>query len=57
MSLKEIGLDISAIYLGKDCSSRNKTKLKKVASNLNLDIYQMKVNNQSKKFDMCFDVL
>lgn len=57
LSLKEIGLEISAIYLGKDCSSRNKTKLRKAASNLNLDIYQMKVNNQSKKFDMCFDKL
>lgn len=54
VDLKEIGLEISAIYLGKDCSNRNKNKLKKVASNLNVDIYQMKVNNQSKKFDMYF---
>lgn len=55
VSLKNIGLEISAIYLGKDCSNRNKNKLKKVASNLNVDIYQMKVNNQSKKFDMYFE--
>ena len=54
VGLEEIGLEISAIYVGKDCSSRNKNKLKTLSSDLMIDIYQMEVNNQSKKFDMCF---
>lgn len=54
VTLKEIGLEISAIYLGKDCSNRNKNKLKKIALDLKTDMYQMEVNNQSEKFDMCF---
>lgn len=57
VELKEIGLKANAIYLGKDCSSRNESKLKKAADNLNIDIYQMKINNRSRKFDMCFDKL
>lgn len=57
VGLKDIGLEISAIYLGKDCNIRNKNKLKNILSNLMIDIYQMKVNNQSKKFDMCFEAL
>lgn len=57
VGLEEIGLDISAIYLGKDCSSRNKNKLKKISSNLMIDIYQMEVDNQSKKFDMSYKKL
>lgn len=57
VGLKDIGLEISAIYLGKDCSSRNKNQLKKAASNLNIDIYQMEVNNKSRKFDMCYNKL
>lgn len=57
VGLEEIGLDISAIYLGKDCSSRNKNKLKKLSTDLMIDIYQMEVDNQSKKFDMSYKKL
>lgn len=57
VNLKNIGLDISAIYVGKDCTNRNKNKFKKVASKLNVEIYQMNVNNQSKKFDMYFETI
>lgn len=57
LGLRDIGLEISAIYLGKDCSNRNKKKLKEIASNLHVDINQMRVDNQSKKFDMCFEIL
>lgn len=57
LGLRDIGLEISAIYLGKDCSNRNKKKLKEIASNLHADIYQTRVDNQSRKFDMCFEIL
>ncbi len=57
LGLRDIGLEISAIYLGKNCSNRNKKKLKEIASNLHADIYQMRVDNQSRKFDMCFEIL
>ncbi len=55
VGLKDIGLEISAIYLGKDCSIRNQNRLKGVSINLGIDLYKMRVNNQSRKFDMCFD--
>lgn len=57
LGLGDVGLEISAIYLGKDCSNRNKKKLKEIAANLHVDIYQMRVDNQSRKFDMCFEIL
>jgi len=34
VDLKDIGLEISAIYLGKDCSIRNQNRLKGVSINL-----------------------
>lgn len=55
MDLKCIGLEMCAIYLGKDCCSRNKNKLKNLSKDLGIVLYQMKVNNQSRKFDMCFE--
>ena len=55
VDLKDIGLEISAIYLGKDCSIRKQNRLKGVSINLGIDLYKMRVNNQSRKFDMCFD--
>ncbi len=51
---KEVGLKMKAIYIGKDCSKRNKKNLKDVANKLKIDIYQMSVNEQSSYFDMNF---
>lgn len=57
ISLKEIGLEINAIYVGKDCSDRNKKNLKDVAANLKVDLYKMKINEESTNFDMSFDLI
>jgi len=57
ISLKEIGLEINAIYVGKDCSDRNKKKLKDVTANLKVDLYKMKINEESTNFDLSFDAI
>lgn len=54
---KEMGLKMRAIYIGKDCSIRNKKGLKDIAAWLKIEIYQMSVNEQGSFYDMSFDKL
>jgi hypothetical protein len=55
LSDKEMGIKMKAIYIGKDCSIRNKKKLMDIATGLKIEKYQMSVNEHSSYFDMCFD--
>lgn len=50
--LNKIGIKIKAIYLGKECSARNKKNLYKTAKNMGIDIYQMDIKNKSDDFSM-----
>lgn len=54
---EEIGLKMRAIYIGKDCSNRNKKKLIDMVGRSKIEMYQMSVNEQSLFFDMSFDSL
>lgn len=55
VALKNIGLEINSIYLGKNCNRVNSNKLAKVASDISIDIYKMSVDNSSRNFDMKYE--
>lgn len=52
---EELGIKMKTLYIGKDCSNRNKKKLKDIAGKHKIAIYQMSVNQQSSYFDMSFN--
>lgn len=50
--LNQIGVKIKAIYLGRDCSTRNKKNLYHTSQKLGIDIFQMDIKNKSNDFEM-----
>lgn len=50
--LNQIGVKIKAIYLGRDCNTRNKKNLYHTSQKLGIDIFQMDIKNKSNDFEM-----
>jgi len=52
VNLIDIGLKMSAIYLGINCSKEHEEKLRKICNQQNCHIYRMGINNKDKSFSL-----
>ncbi|MBA2871039.1 hypothetical protein HNQ85_001309 [Anoxybacillus calidus] len=48
----ELGIEISAIYLGINCNEDNKRKLKKISEKLECPLYQMYLDDHSDNYEL-----
>jgi len=55
VKLEDVGLKIKSIYTGLNCNGHDKRKFKTICKNLNIDMYEAKIKENSTSYSLYFE--